>query len=195
MSSSGIKFKNKNNEYVYPCPFYPIGSIYKSVNNNEPSTYFGGTWELVEKIVVDTGWKSFSWTNTSYIGVSSQSSYTQNKWRVKENILYIHIGVGAAKNIDTVTETEIARIPIKNNTSFNTSKTRIWNGAVGGSGTFGGFIVFQDDNYISISMKPHTSSKGSVAPWFSSYFAIPMDNNFLFTTGSYLTEYKYRRIS
>ena len=48
MSSKGIKFKNRNNEYIYPCPFYPIGSIYISMNSTNPSTYFGGEWEQIK---------------------------------------------------------------------------------------------------------------------------------------------------
>lgn len=48
MSSKGIRFKNKDNEYIYPCPFYPVGSVYISVNNTNPSTYFGGTWEQIK---------------------------------------------------------------------------------------------------------------------------------------------------
>lgn len=43
----GIKFKTRNNEMIYPCPYMPIGSIYKSTSNTNPSTYFEGTWVLV----------------------------------------------------------------------------------------------------------------------------------------------------
>ena len=45
--SKGIKFRNKNNEHIYPCPYMPVGSIFKSTSNTNPSTYFDGTWVLV----------------------------------------------------------------------------------------------------------------------------------------------------
>ena len=44
----GIVFRNHNNEKIYPCPYMPIGSIYLSVNNVDPSTYFGGKWEQIK---------------------------------------------------------------------------------------------------------------------------------------------------
>lgn len=47
MMSKAIKFKNKNNEDIYPCPYMPIGSIYKATNNTNPNKYFGGTWTLI----------------------------------------------------------------------------------------------------------------------------------------------------
>ena len=43
MANFGIQFKDKNGNKYYPNPF-PIGSIYLSVENVNPSRYFGGTW-------------------------------------------------------------------------------------------------------------------------------------------------------
>lgn len=45
--SRAIVFRNKNNEKIYPCPYMPIGAIYKSTSNTNPTNFFGGTWTLV----------------------------------------------------------------------------------------------------------------------------------------------------
>ena len=46
--SKAIVFRNRNNEKIYPCPYYPVGSIYLSVSNLNPSSIFGGTWEQIK---------------------------------------------------------------------------------------------------------------------------------------------------
>lgn len=48
MGSKAIRFKNKNNDYIYPCPYFPVGGIYISTTNTNPSTYFGGKWEQIK---------------------------------------------------------------------------------------------------------------------------------------------------
>lgn len=54
--SKAIQFRNKSNEKIYPCPYFPVGSIYLSLNDTNPSTYFGGTWELIkDKFLVGAG--------------------------------------------------------------------------------------------------------------------------------------------
>lgn len=45
--SKGIRFRNKNNEYIYPCPYMPVGAVYKSTSSTNPTNFFGGTWTLV----------------------------------------------------------------------------------------------------------------------------------------------------
>lgn len=136
---------------------------------------------LVDVKTYDTGWRDFTWVNSDYIG-TSQNSYTLNKWRVKNDVLYILIGVGATSTINTSSEIEVAQIPIVGNPSFDSVAKRIWNGAVGGGGAYGGFALLQNSGHISVYLKPHGTSQGQTSSWYSSHFAIPLDSNYSIVT-------------
>lgn len=48
MGSKAITLKDSKGNKVYPSPYYPIGSIYMSVNSTNPADFFGGTWEQIK---------------------------------------------------------------------------------------------------------------------------------------------------
>lgn len=81
----------KNNTNVSITPFdikdiWPVGSIYLSVNTINPSTYFGGTWELVGGSNYLIGYQSNNdWFNRP--GCSQGSGSGPGAWNTNDTTL------------------------------------------------------------------------------------------------------------
>ena len=72
MGNKAIRLKDSSGNSIYPCPYFPVGSIYMSVTNTNPSTFFGGTWEQIkDKFLLACG---SSYSNGSTGGAKSVTS-------------------------------------------------------------------------------------------------------------------------
>lgn len=86
--AKGVYLK-KNGEKYYPAPYMPIGSIYLTVSNDNPSKWFGGTWEKMSGGYLYACVNSID--NSSYTGSGTQGhtlttnempshSHSYNQW-------------------------------------------------------------------------------------------------------------------
>lgn len=118
---------------MFALPYYPVGSIYMSVNNDEPSGLFGGTWQPIKgRFLVGCGDNSGftpseiggSWTHTLSMDQMPRHSHNINNVPTSSEIADVHV-----KNINAPSDLEDTAImgwadnssasPSSNNTTQN----------------------------------------------------------------------------
>lgn len=97
-----IQLKTKDNEKVYPHGYFPVGFIYLSVVNENPSKYFDGTWELLcpgrTLVCVDTSQTEFNVVKKT--GGSKTHKHTTGDWALTLNQIpeHSHTGIFSVNN-------------------------------------------------------------------------------------------------
>ncbi len=97
--SKGIVFRTKSNEKIYPCPYFPVGSIYMSLSSTNPSTYFGGTWVQIKDSFLLGAGNSYSAGNS---GGSASHSHTTGNHTLSINEIPSHTHIFTGNNVNSV---------------------------------------------------------------------------------------------
>ena len=71
-----IQFQDSTGEKYYPLPSWPIGTVIITSSNTNPSVYYGGTWELIDKEFKNFS-NTYSSTEVSKIATSENATVTQ----------------------------------------------------------------------------------------------------------------------
>ena len=102
--AKGGQLKDKNGNKVFAAPWMPVGSIYISVINQNPSNYFGGTWEQFANgrtlVGVDTSQTEFN--SVEKTGGEKEHTLTINEMPEHDHNL-IHSILTAADNQTPIT--------------------------------------------------------------------------------------------
>ena len=163
--SKSIQLKDTNNEKYYPHPYYPVGSIYLSVNDTNPSKWFGGTWVQIAKgrtlVGVDTNDTDFNTVQkTGGSKATEKHSHTRGTMEIKGTFRFNDDNDNAGIDAPVSGTGAISGV----------------NGSGSGSGVAGtswnvakGFDFKASNNWTGATSEFGTGNSGNLQPYFTCY--------------------------
>lgn len=109
MASYGAQLWDKDGNKVYPSPYWPVGSIFLSMNNINPSVYFGGTWErltgayLYAAAADSPSSSTYTGTNTQSTALNANQIPAHNHYFRGDGQGMVNVKAGWVTNFDLVT--------------------------------------------------------------------------------------------
>lgn len=100
--AKAVQLKDKNGNKIFAAPWMPIGSIFLTVSNDNPSKYFGGTWEKISGGFLYGCTNSIdnntsTGVNTSAAGSGNTGSTTLTIDQIPSHNHYIYAMTGSAQ--------------------------------------------------------------------------------------------------
>lgn len=170
--------KNESGEKVYAAPYFPVGTVYTSVTNVNPSKYFGGTWEAFAQ-------------GRTLVGVNTSDTDFNTVKKTGGNKIHNHTqgATGAASGNTGSTTLTVDQIPshdhefpdrmmvwdagaygsdaIQDGTWDSTLQFKPWGSRIGKTGGGKGHTHTLNSHTHT---NPDTASSSSVQPYITVYF-------------------------
>lgn len=168
-----IQLYNKDGAKAYAAPYWPIGSIYLSVVKTNPSTWFGGTWNLIAqgRTLVGVNTNDGDFSSVEKVGGSKTHTHSQGNSgstvlsinQIPNHNHSIHVaGTRLDANGDTVFRAQIYT-PTSGGDFWNIGLART------GLGTHNAGITSTGGGEGHTHTNPNTNSSSSLQPYFTCY--------------------------
>ena len=112
LGSASKRWKINDQEITFDT-IYPIGSIYISINNVNPSTLFGGTWEQIKDTFLLSAGDTYAGSTT---GGSATMSHTHTQVQTTSGGPSNNTSGGPSNNTSGSTAITVAQMPSHNHT-------------------------------------------------------------------------------
>lgn len=150
MSKKIYELYNEKGEKVYPEIYHPIGTVIITSSNTNPSIYYGGKWELVDKEFKNFS-NTYSSTEVSKIATSENATVTQVVVQRVGHTIVLRVGFETKIelndndiNLFTLNLSELGVVDFRFGAYFITIPTDNKDGIIIGSFEFNGLVKSSD---------------------------------------------------